>query len=140
MDTKIEIEQLKEAFVTLDTDQERAAFMKKMKLNFDSKTDSEQEMFILAFEQSAKEACERAETVIQDLEIKLKLSGILDIISMSYIAKKYFNKTKSWFSQRLNGHLVNGVPASFSTEEIKILSFALEDISKQLSQTARSIA
>ncbi|MDF9831555.1 DUF5053 domain-containing protein [Parabacteroides sp. PF5-6] len=140
MNTRIEIEQLKEAFVALETDQERAEFMKQMKLSFDNKTDSEQGMFIIAFEQSAKEACERADTVIQDIEIKIKLSGILDIISMSYIAKKYFNKTKSWFSQRLNGHLVNGVPASFSAEELKILSFALEDISQQLSKTARSIA
>ena len=40
--------------------------------------------------------------------IKKKLGNVPDAISMSYIAKNYFGKTKTWLYQRLNGNKVNG--------------------------------
>lgn len=51
---------------------------------------------------------------------------------MSYIAKNYFNKTKSWLSQRINGNDVNGRPARFTPEEIDTLNKAFSDLSQKL--------
>jgi hypothetical protein len=68
----------------------------------------------------------------EDLHVRKKLSSILPIISVSYIAKTYFHKTPMWFYQRLNGNIVKGKPAKFSNEDLKTLNFALKDISKQI--------
>ena len=64
--------------------------------------------------------------------IKQKLSPILPMISTAYIAKNYFGKTASWFSQRLNGSKVNGKQAAFTDEEIMRIEEALSDISRKL--------
>lgn len=135
-----EIENLKATFVKLETDFERTAFIAQIKQDFDSRTESEQDIFLRAFEASAEEAINRAESVIHYLEIKMKLADVLDIVSMDYIAEHYFQRTEDWFSQRLNGYPENGVPLTFTAEEIKTLSAALEDISRRLSEAARFIA
>ncbi|MCL1933061.1 MAG: DUF5053 domain-containing protein [Candidatus Azobacteroides sp.] len=69
----------------------------------------------------------------QVLDIKEKLSSVLPIISVSYLAKNYFHRTPQWFYQRLNGNKINGKSAIFSDAEIQTLYFAIQDISKQLS-------
>ncbi|MDH6341465.1 carboxypeptidase C (cathepsin A) [Parabacteroides sp. PFB2-12] len=140
MQEKNNIEKLKEQFVALDSEADRNAFMDKMKAEYDQKSLEEKTVFIAAFEQSAREACEKADAVIHYVDIRLKLADILEFVSMSYIARHYFNKTKAWFSQRLNGHLVNGIPATFTPGELKTLSDALSDISRRIKDTARSIA
>ena len=62
------------------------------------------------------------------------------VISMAYIAREYFHKSKAWFSQKLNGNIKNGTISSFSEDELKTLHFALEDISEKIKNTARLIA
>ena len=62
-----------------------------------------------------------------------KMKEILPAISVSYIARKYFGKSSSWFYQRLNGNRVNGKEAAFTPNELSTLSAALNDIGKRLS-------
>lgn len=69
---------------------------------------------------------------LKELNVKLALQEVSEFVSFSYIAKKYFNKSKEWFYQRINGYSVNGKPAKFTDEEIKTLNFALQDLSKRL--------
>jgi len=52
---------------------------------------------------------------------------------MSYIAKTYFGKTKTWLYQRLNGNKVNGKEARFTEEEARQLQAALHDLGQRLS-------
>jgi hypothetical protein len=59
---------------------------------------------------------------------------VLPAISLSYIAKTYFNKSRSWLNQRINGNTVNGVQAKFSQEELRTLDFALKDLSAKLAE------
>ena len=66
------------------------------------------------------------------VNIKARLEEIEGMISLSYIAEKYFHKSKSWLSQRINEHVVNGKPAQFSPEELKKLNFAINDIGQKL--------
>ena len=58
---------------------------------------------------------------------------VLEHINCSYIASHYFNRTRSWFFQRLNNNAVNGKPASFSISEISTLKFALLEIRDRIS-------
>ncbi len=70
--------------------------------------------------------------VIEESAIKLQLQEVAEIVSLSYLAKKYFNKSRSWLYQRLNGNLVNGKPARFTQEELQTFNNALQDISKKI--------
>lgn len=74
-----------------------------------------------------------------DIDMKEKLAGIQDIISLSYIAKHYFNKDKSWLYQRINGTVVNGKPAAFTDQELALFSDALRDIGSKISGVSKSI-
>jgi hypothetical protein len=85
------------------------------------------------FEQVVKESMQQTLREARELRVKEQLAQVSEIISMSYIAKTYFNKSKSWLSQRINELDVNGKPAQFMPEEIDTLNFAFKDISKKIS-------
>jgi hypothetical protein len=76
---------------------------------------------------------------IDDLTSILKMNGIKDIVSISYISKEYFGKTRTWLYQKLNGNTVNGKPARLTSEERLKLKFAFEDIAKKLQDTSLKI-
>lgn len=63
---------------------------------------------------------------------------VLDRINCADIAERYFHRSRSWFTQRLNNNLVNGKPISFTAEELLTLRCALKglavDITKFTSQ------
>ena len=65
--------------------------------------------------------------------IREKLGNVPEAISMSYIAKNYFGKTKTWLYQRLNGNRVNGKEARFTESEARQLQDALHDLGRRLS-------
>ena len=65
--------------------------------------------------------------------IREKLGNVQEAISMSYVAKNYFGKTKTWLYQRLNGNKVNGKEARFSEAEARQLQEALHDLGQRLS-------
>jgi len=69
---------------------------------------------------------------IDEISIRLQLQEVADIISLSYIARHYFHKSKGWLSQRINQHEVNGKPATFTESEIQTFNRALKDISKKI--------
>lgn len=69
----------------------------------------------------------------------LDKSELLDVINGSYIAKRFFGKSRSWFSQKLNGHIVNGKPAEFTKEELKTLANAISTITLELDALADDI-
>ena len=70
--------------------------------------------------------------VNEELDTLEAVKGISNMISFKYIAETYFNKSKSWFSQRLNGNMVHGKKCGFNDEELRTLRFALQDISKKI--------
>lgn len=66
----------------------------------------------------------------------LKESDIMRVLNASYIAERFFGKSKSWFSQKLNNHIKNGSPAEFTPSEIETLRNALYTISIELQEIA----
>lgn len=69
---------------------------------------------------------------MEENTIKLQMQEVSNVISLSYLAKRYFNKSRSWLYQRMNGNVVNGKPARFTEEELETLNKALKDISEKL--------
>lgn len=67
---------------------------------------------------------------------ELKEGDIMRVLNASYIAERFFGKSKSWFSQKLNNHIKNGSPAQFTASEIETLRNALYTISIELQEIA----
>ncbi|MDR0833265.1 MAG: DUF5053 domain-containing protein [Candidatus Symbiothrix sp.] len=139
MNAKLELEKLKKEFISLNTEEEKKAFDVKFYSHIASKSEAEKTEFANAFVDGAKSEAKRAKELCQYIDVRLKMSEISDVVSMSYIAKNYFKKSKGWLSQKLNGNIINGTPAEFNRDEIYILSHALEDISTKINNTARSL-
>ncbi|GHT04862.1 hypothetical protein AGMMS49525_11700 [Bacteroidia bacterium] len=76
----------------------------------------------------------KVEDLFQDIT-----DGIISDISVSYLAKNYFNKSPQWFYQRLNGNSVNGKPAKFTPNELMKLRDSLTDISTKINQSVASV-
>mgnify|MGYP002619259389 CR=1 FL=1 len=58
---------------------------------------------------------------------------------MAYIAKTYFEKSRSWLAHKLNGNVVNGKVSQFTDEELGILKSALNDMSRKLGSLSVSL-
>lgn len=124
-----------EAFKKLSTQEEKKAFFEARKARFNAKPKEDQEDYIQKSEQGLRATIDRAEEVL----LIAQLGDLASALSLSYIAKKYFNRSKSWLYQRLNGYKVNGKPAQFTPAERKLLADALLDISQQAKDMALSI-
>ena len=85
------------------------------------------------------ETTKKVDEFIEDTNMKIKLANISQILSLSYIATKYFKKTRTWIYQRVNGSVVNGKPARFTEEEISTLKYALQDINKEIGSTVLTL-
>lgn len=57
---------------------------------------------------------------------------VLEHINCAYIARRFFNRTRSWFIQRLNNNAVNGKPVGFIDAELLTLRSALLTLSKEI--------
>lgn len=81
-------------------------------------------------------AAEDTLNVARMLNVSVALESVLPMLNCAFISKTYFNKTRPWFYQRLNGNVVGGKRVHFSLEEIEKLRSALRDISSQISLVA----
>ena len=133
-----QLEALKKKFMLLETDRERELFRSEVTAFVDSKTDEEKQIVSDAFVKGANEACLSADKLIDEV-LRNKLDGIYDSISWSYIAKTYFNKSRAWLSQRINGLIIHGKEAQFTHDEKQTLLQALRDISGKIEHTAQLI-
>lgn len=66
------------------------------------------------------------------ISLKKQIEPYAEIIPLSYIAKKYFGKSTSWLSQRINGSKVRGKMYTLSSKDLETFNYALKDISKKL--------
>ena len=131
-----EMEKEFEAFKKLKTEEEKKAFQKKREESFANKTQAEQREYLAATAEGIKSAVTRCEEISERIE----LGEVANIVSLSYVAKNYFGKTRHWLYQRLNGSIVNGKPARFTIEEKKKLQEALQDIGNTIKNTSLKIA
>lgn len=93
------------------------------------------------YEKGIEEIMQGLDKVIEDANevVARRLMGdIPEAISFSYIAKKYFGKSRAWLMQKVNGNKVNGKKAAFSEEEREKFRAALLDISDKLTAAAHN--
>jgi len=125
-----------EEYRNLKTDEERSVFQQKRQQRFSEKTDEEKAAYIESSNAGLNNAVSGAENLIETVN----LGEVSNMISVAYIAKNYFGKTRQWLYQRLNGYTVNGKPAKFTDDERVRLREALRDISSRIKQTSFEIA
>ena len=102
-------------------------------------TEEEKKLITEYAEKALGEVAKRVDDFIKETSLKVQLAEISQIVSMSYIAKNYFKKTRQWLYQKINGSLVNGNPSKFTENELDTLNFAIQDISKKLGSTIISL-
>jgi len=111
--------------------------------DINAKSDAERDKLHIELENLANEDPEEFEKEVlasakktlsdnKELKIKEQIAQVSEMVSMAYISKNYFNKSKSWMSQRINELDVNGKPAKFTSNEVERLNFAIQDISAKL--------
>ena len=98
-------------------------------------TADEIEQGVNAFDEGMRKIIEDADAMI----FRAKLGDIPDALSFSYIAKKYFGKSRGWLMQKVNGNKVNGKIAVFTDEERLMFRKALQDLSEKMSTVAMNI-
>lgn len=79
------------------------------------------------------------EQKVKELTMAETLGEITDMVSMAYIAKAYFGKSRSWLAHKMNGNIVNGKTSQFSPDELAILRTALQDMSKKFGALSLAI-
>lgn len=85
----------------------------------------------------ASEGLDRVETALGEQLLRDELGPLAEALNMSYIARTYFGKSRSWLCQRLNGNSVNGHRVALSAEERETLNAALRDIQSRISVFTR---
>ncbi len=68
-----------------------------------------------------------------DKDFKKELQDIQEVVSLSYIAKEYFGKDRTWLYKKINGTI------PFTEDEMKILSMALKSIGNKFLDTSASL-
>ena len=64
---------------------------------------------------------------------------ILDAINCAAISERFFNRSRAWFTQRLNNNIVNGKPASFTPDELLKLRTALKVLTSEITDFTSNI-
>lgn len=57
---------------------------------------------------------------------------VLEHINCAYVARRFFNRSRSWFIHRLNNNIINGKSVSFNDSELLTLRAALLTMSKEI--------
>ncbi len=66
-------------------------------------------------------------------DIKKELKDIQEVVSLSYIAKEFFGKDRTWLYKKINGAM------TFTEDELKILAMALKSIGNRFIDTSASL-
>lgn len=127
MVTKEKMNLLKSRYMNAKNEQERDAVRKEIAELCDEDT--------MKVASIATEQIQESIDEINGIIIRRQLEDILPFMSLAYIAKRYFGKSRQWLYQRVNGTIVNGKPARFTNQEIDILNAAIQDMGNRLLST-----
>ncbi|MCD8093971.1 MAG: DUF5053 domain-containing protein [Bacteroides sp.] len=127
-----ELESLKQ-IMTSDSLTRVADFQKKVdEINKRYPSESDGDIIADFVMQCYQEIGDELNQVKNELTVRQQLADISGFISLSYIAKNYFGKSKQWLNNKINGCIVNGKPSKFTEDEKERLNHALNDLSKKL--------
>lgn len=136
---KDEVNSLMNEYAGLETPEQKKEFKKKMDTILNGKTEAEREIFGKAMVAGAREAIRSSEELLKEYDFKKALDDIYKPVNWADFAESYFGKSRSWFSQRINGYHVNNKEAAFTPEEKRKLVNSLLDLSKRIENSARQL-
>lgn len=99
-------------------------------------TEFVKEVFELAETDEIKQQAREIINNYKDSSLELKESDIFNILKASYIAERFFGKSRFWISQKINHNLKNGKREDFTAEEWQTLKMAISTIANELEELA----
>ena len=117
----------------------------KVRAYFDDVTEGKKPAVKLAadeYEQGVNQFDEGMRKLIADADemiFRAKLGDLPEAISFSYIAQKYFGKSRGWLMQKVNGNKIRGKTVSFTDDERRQFREALQDLSKKMLAVAMTL-
>lgn len=118
------------------------SFSKGLKEKYDNMDNESQERYLKAADSSlvsVTEACDDFIDRAEEFILRQRLGELPEVISFSYIARRFFGKSRQWLYQRVNGSIVNGKQARFTKEEYEKFISALDEISMMITNTSASL-
>lgn len=112
---------------------DRSAIDRQITELMDSMTDQEVELLTVGVQNDFGNIHQEVAAIKEQLTIRERLEPVLPYLSVSKLAKDYFNRSSSWFYQRLNGNKIHGKVCRFTDKELETLDLALKDISQRIS-------
>lgn len=117
-------------------------FAQGLKDKYDGMDEAQKKAYMASVDLSFKavsDACEEFIGKSEEFILRQRLGELPEAISFSYIARKFFGKSRHWLYQRINGSTVNGKPAKFTKEEYDRFISALDEVSMMISNTTASL-
>jgi hypothetical protein len=104
--------------------------------NFPVLSPDQEKLFGNALNERTEQAIVNAGKVVNRVKLALKINPVTDYVSISYISRRFFGKSRSWLHNRLQGYNNNGKPDTLSAEDINTLQNALFTISDEIKSAA----
>lgn len=108
------------------TDENSKKRVDEIALWFKEHTDEESQRL---FDEFMEEGISEMQVELEDIRHQID-DEAYRLLPISYIAKKYFGKSQSWLSQRINGTKVRGRVYTLTEEQKRIFNNAMQDLSE----------
>ena len=108
------------------TDENSKKRVDEIALWFKEHTDAESQRL---FDEFMDEGISEMQVELEDIRHQID-DEAYRLLPISYIAKKYFGKSQSWLSQRINGTKVRGRVYTLTDEQKRIFNNAMQDLSE----------
>lgn len=107
----------------------------KRKIEIDAELDRMANENPAAFAEAYELALQDTAKRVELYSLREQIKPIAEQISLAYIAKKYFGRSKEWLYQRINGYNIHGKAAKFTDDELSTLNSAIHEIGQDLTNT-----
>jgi hypothetical protein len=104
--------------------------------DFPALSPEQEKLFGDALNERTEQAIAKAGKVVDYVKLALKIKPVTDYVSISYISRRFFGKSRSWLHNRLQGYKNNGKQDTLSAEDIITLRNALLTISDEIKSAA----
>ena len=108
------------------TDENSKKRVDEIALWFKEHTDEESQRL---FDEFMEEGISEMQVELEDIRHQID-DEAYRLLPISYIAKKYFGKSQSWLSQRINGTKVRGRVYTLTEDQKRIFNNAMQDLSE----------
>jgi hypothetical protein len=122
------------------SEQEKKFIEEKLKDDFSLLPEREQREVQRIFLEGQDAAIREAKETLEELRLYTELERVSRYVSMAYISKTFFGKSRQWLNNRIKGNMVNGKSAVFTRNELKQFSSALNQLSEEMKDTAIRIS